>query len=228
MDPEVRAFRAAAARENRGRRRLQRRYSSALRAQAVYYLGARRQAGDALRDVARGGAMKLVPMDAASTGARAIFPRARRTGSTNRSTIRGDRGCAGRACRRSGRRDGGAARGVIAMSWPGRRVAVYAHAQPTDMRKGFDGLCALVTQGLQRDPLSGDVFLFVSRDRVRAKTLHWDGTRPCAGNRNGAALFGGQRWTHWNICLGESLETTLSTIAMNGSTTSEDRHPRRT
>ena len=47
------------------------------------------------------------------------------------------------------------------------------------MRKGFDGLCALVVQGLQRDPLSGDVFIFVSRDRVRAKTLQWDGTGLC-------------------------------------------------
>jgi transposase len=48
------------------------------------------------------------------------------------------------------------------------------------MRKGFDGLCAaLVTQGLHRNPLDGDVFLFVSRDRVRAKTIHWDGTGLC-------------------------------------------------
>jgi transposase len=50
---------------------------------------------------------------------------------------------------------------------------------PTDMRKGFDGLCALVTLGLHRNPLSGDVFLFVSRDRVRAKVLQWDGTGLC-------------------------------------------------
>jgi transposase len=47
------------------------------------------------------------------------------------------------------------------------------------MRKGFDGLSALVTQGLQRNPLDGDVFLFVSRNRVRAKTIHWDGTGLC-------------------------------------------------
>jgi transposase len=65
------------------------------------------------------------------------------------------------------------------MRWPGRRVTVYAYARPTDMRKGFDGLCALVLHGLQRDPLSGDVFIFVSRDRVRAKTLQWDGTGLC-------------------------------------------------
>lgn len=65
------------------------------------------------------------------------------------------------------------------MRWHGRRVTVYAYAAPTDMRKGFDGLSALVTQDLHRDPLSGDVFLFLSRDRVRAKALHWDGTGLC-------------------------------------------------
>jgi transposase len=47
------------------------------------------------------------------------------------------------------------------------------------MRKGFDGLCALVTQGLHCDPLSGDIFIFVSRDRIRAKTVQWDGTGLC-------------------------------------------------
>lgn len=62
------------------------------------------------------------------------------------------------------------------MRWAGRRVTVYAYTRPTDMRKGFDGLWALVTHGLQRNPLEGDVFVFVSKDRVRAKALHWDGT----------------------------------------------------
>lgn len=65
------------------------------------------------------------------------------------------------------------------MRWHGRRVTVYGYVQPTDMRKGFDGLSALVTQGLDRDPLNGDVYIFVSRDRVRAKVLHWDGTGLC-------------------------------------------------
>lgn len=60
-----------------------------------------------------------------------------------------------------------------------RQVAVYAYMQPTDMRKSFDGLAALVTQGLQRDPLSGDLFLFVSRNRRRAKVLLFDGTGVC-------------------------------------------------
>ena len=65
------------------------------------------------------------------------------------------------------------------MRWHGRRVTVYAYARPTDMRKGFDGLSALVTEGLERDVLNGDVYIFVSRDRVRTKVLHWDGTGLC-------------------------------------------------
>ena len=65
------------------------------------------------------------------------------------------------------------------MRWHGRRVTVYAYTRPTDMRKGFDGLCALVTQVMHRNPLDGDVYLFVSGDRVRAKSLHWDGTGLC-------------------------------------------------
>lgn len=65
------------------------------------------------------------------------------------------------------------------MRWHGRRVTVYAHATPTDMRKGFDSLCGLVAESLAKDPLSGDVFLFLSRNRIRAKVLHFDGTGLC-------------------------------------------------
>ncbi|PYQ09655.1 MAG: IS66 family insertion sequence hypothetical protein [Acidobacteria bacterium] len=60
-----------------------------------------------------------------------------------------------------------------------RQLSVYAHAAPTDMRKSFDTLSALVTQALKRDPLSGDLFLFVSKNRKRAKVLMWDGTGLC-------------------------------------------------
>lgn len=60
-----------------------------------------------------------------------------------------------------------------------RQVGVWAYGAPVDMRKGFDGLSALVSEGLGRDPLSGSLFLFVSRDRRRAKVLLWDGTGLC-------------------------------------------------
>ena len=60
-----------------------------------------------------------------------------------------------------------------------RRVRVFAYACPADLRKGFEGLSALVRQKLGQDPLSGDLFLFVNRLRHRAKILHWDGTGLC-------------------------------------------------
>lgn len=44
------------------------------------------------------------------------------------------------------------------------------------MRKGYDGLYSLVREGLGRDPLAGDLYVFIGRDRLRAKVLGWDGT----------------------------------------------------
>ena len=46
------------------------------------------------------------------------------------------------------------------------------------MRKSFNTLSALVV-GLGRDVLSGHFFLFVSRNRKRAKVLFFDGTGLC-------------------------------------------------
>jgi transposase len=60
-----------------------------------------------------------------------------------------------------------------------RTVCVWAHPEPADLRAGFDGLAALVTSRLGRDPLSGHLFLFVNRNRTRAKVLVWDGTGLC-------------------------------------------------
>ena len=58
-------------------------------------------------------------------------------------------------------------------------VKVFAYTEPVDMRKGFDGLFGLVKTHLGRDPLSGDLFVFVSRNRKRSKVLLWDGTGLC-------------------------------------------------
>ncbi len=48
------------------------------------------------------------------------------------------------------------------------------YSQPTDMRKSFDALCGLVRSELKRDPLSGEVFLFLNRSRTHLKLLHWE------------------------------------------------------
>lgn len=56
----------------------------------------------------------------------------------------------------------------------GLGVRIYLCTAPTDMRKGFDSLAAVVRESLRYDPLSGHLFLFVGRDRDRLKILYWD------------------------------------------------------
>jgi transposase len=56
----------------------------------------------------------------------------------------------------------------------GLHVRVYLCTTPTDMRKGFDTLAALVRAQLKHDPLSGSLFLFVGRGKDRIKLLYWD------------------------------------------------------
>jgi transposase len=60
-----------------------------------------------------------------------------------------------------------------------RQVAVFAYAEPVDMRKSFDTLSELVKQELGQDILSGSLFLFTSKNRKRAKVLYFDGTGLC-------------------------------------------------
>jgi transposase len=52
-------------------------------------------------------------------------------------------------------------------------VRIFLAAAPTDMRKGFDGLSALV-KARGADVFSGHLFVFVSRRGDRVKVLTWD------------------------------------------------------
>jgi transposase len=55
-------------------------------------------------------------------------------------------------------------------------VRVFLCTTPTDMRKSFDGLTALVREHLRLPPLSGHLFVFRSRQGNRLKILYWDRT----------------------------------------------------
>ncbi len=50
----------------------------------------------------------------------------------------------------------------------------YLYRKPTDMRKSFDGLCGIVSSQLGHDPMSGDLFIFINRQRNRIKMLKWE------------------------------------------------------
>ena len=55
-------------------------------------------------------------------------------------------------------------------------VSIFLYTEPTDMRKGFDGLSGIVRGEFGADPLDGSLFLFVNRRRDRIKILHFDGS----------------------------------------------------
>ena len=62
------------------------------------------------------------------------------------------------------------------MMLPSNRVRVLVSTRPIDFRKGHDGLAALVSSVLRKDPFTGTVFVFRSRRADRLKLLYWDGT----------------------------------------------------
>lgn len=62
------------------------------------------------------------------------------------------------------------------MMFPSNRLRVLVPTQPIDFRKGQDGLAAIVSAVLRKDPFTGTVFVFRSRRADRLKLLYWDGT----------------------------------------------------
>jgi transposase len=54
----------------------------------------------------------------------------------------------------------------------GASARVFLSSEPIDMRRGHDGLFAVV-KGWGLDPFSGDVYCFVGRRRDRVKVLVW-------------------------------------------------------
>jgi len=54
-------------------------------------------------------------------------------------------------------------------------ATIYLATKPVDFRKSFDGLSGVIRNCFEKDPLSGDVFMFFNRRRNSAKILVWDG-----------------------------------------------------
>jgi len=62
---------------------------------------------------------------------------------------------------------------------PPSPVSVYICLEPTDMRCSFDKLSSKVQQIIGQNPLSGHLFVFVSKRRNMLKVLFWDRTGYC-------------------------------------------------
>lgn len=57
----------------------------------------------------------------------------------------------------------------------------FIYSDLADMRKGFDSLCGVVREEFKMNPMSGDVFIFLSRTKNKIKLLQWQ--------RDGFAIY---------------------------------------
>lgn len=55
-------------------------------------------------------------------------------------------------------------------------LRVFLAVEPADMRKGFEGLHALVSERLGEDVRGGALFVFTNKRHTRLKVLYFDGT----------------------------------------------------
>ena len=84
---------------------------------------------------------------------------------------------------------------------------IFAYTEPTDMRKSFQGLLALVQKIFRdQDPYSGDLYLFVNRRGNYVKILAWD--------RTGFVLFAKKLERGRFVFPGESASQELSDQAL--------------
>jgi len=79
------------------------------------------------------------------------------------------------------------------------------------MRRQYDTLAAVVAQSMKRDALGGDLYLFVGKDRRRAKVLYWDGTGLCVFAKR---LEKGRSSAPWQHATGDELRMTISELAL--------------
>lgn len=55
-------------------------------------------------------------------------------------------------------------------------LRIFLAVEPADMRKGLEGLHALVAERLREEVRGGALFVFINRRHTRLKVLYFDGT----------------------------------------------------
>ena len=99
------------------------------------------------------------------------------------------------------------------MFFPEGQIRVHLYGHPCDMCKSFPGLYALTRQGLQADPLSGDLFVFISRRATQMKVLYFDRSGFCIWSKR---LEAGRFISDWSRVRTRQMEWTGLKLLLEG------------
>jgi transposase len=99
------------------------------------------------------------------------------------------------------------------MFFPEGQIRVHLYGQPTDMRKSFTGLYALTREGLGLDPLSGDLFVFISRRATQMRVLYFDRSGFCVWAKR---LDAGRFISDWSQVHTREMDWTALKLLLEG------------
>ena len=99
------------------------------------------------------------------------------------------------------------------MFFPEGRIRVHLYGEPVDMRKSFTGLYALTRAGLQLDPLSGDLFVFISRRATMMKVMYFDRSGFCVWAKR---LEAGRFISDWSQVRTREMDWTALKLLLEG------------
>lgn len=99
------------------------------------------------------------------------------------------------------------------MFFPEGQIRVHLYGYPTDMRKSFDGLYALTREGLRQNPLSGDLFVFISRRATQMRVLYFDRSGFCVWAKR---LEAGRFISNWREVHTREMDWTALKLLLEG------------
>ena len=110
------------------------------------------------------------------------------------------------------------------MWFPEAQVRVWLYRRPTDMRRSFDGLSAMVKRELGEEPTSGALYVFVNRRKTLMKVLYFDRAGYCLWSKR---LEQGQFQVRWDGACKGALDFTSLQLIIEGIDTASVRRLKR-
>lgn len=99
------------------------------------------------------------------------------------------------------------------MFFPEGQLRVYLYGEPADMRCSFDGLQALVRQGLGQDPLDGALYTFINRRGTQIRVLYFDRSGFCLWSKR---LEAGRFISNWREVRSRQMDWTQLKLLLEG------------